>query len=168
MPTPQSSTDGITKSGRASARPDDAVSLLMSDHRTVEDLFKEYEKAKSDPKRKQKIMAQIDTELRVHMELEEKIFYPASREHLDEDDIVNEAEVEHAGARNLMDQLQGMDPADPYFDAKVTVLKEMIEHHVEEEETDYFPDCRRSDMDLKAVGEELKTRKAELTDGTSK
>lgn len=155
-------SSGITKSGRASARPDDAVSDLIGDHRKVEDLFKQYEEAKGDPKKKQKIFQQIDMELKVHTQLEEEIFYPASREYVDDQETVNEAVVEHASAKDLMAQLEAMDPSDDYYDAKVKVLQEMIEHHVEEEETEYFPECRRSEMDLKAIGETMRARKAEL------
>ncbi|WP_296596266.1 hemerythrin domain-containing protein [Phenylobacterium sp.] len=158
----QSSKSPLTKDGRASARPNDAVSDLMADHRTVEDLFKQYEKSKSDDAKKQSIAQQIIAELRVHMVLEEEIFYPESRPFVDEQDTVNEAEVEHASAKDLMKQIEAMSPSDDYYDAKVKVLSEMIDHHVEEEETEYFPEVRRSDMDLKAVGEKMRTRKAEL------
>jgi hypothetical protein len=160
--TSKSAPSGVTKSGRASARPDDAVSLLMADHRKVEDLFKQYEKAKKDETKKQAIFQQISMELKVHTQIEEEVFYPASREFVDDAEMVNEAEVEHASAKDLIAQLDGMAPSDPYYDAKVKVLQEMIEHHVEEEETEYFPECRESDMDLKAIGEQLKARKAEL------
>ncbi|WP_068874829.1 MULTISPECIES: hemerythrin domain-containing protein [unclassified Phenylobacterium] len=160
------SSSGVTKSGRASARPDDAVSLLMADHRKVEDLFKQYEKAKKDETKKQAIFQQISTELKVHTQIEEEIFYPASREFVDDAEMVNEAEVEHASAKDLIAQLDGMAPSDPYYDAKVKVLQEMIEHHVEEEETEYFPECRESDMDLKAIGEQLEARKLELAGKT--
>jgi hypothetical protein len=160
--TSKSAPSGVTKSGRASARPDDAVSLLMADHRKVEDLFKQYEKAKKDETKKQAIFQQISMELKVHTQIEEEVFYPASREFVDDAEMVNEAEVEHASAKDLIAQLDGMAPSDPYYDAKVKVLQEMIEHHVEEEETEYFPECRESDMDLKAIGEQLKARKIEL------
>lgn len=163
MATTQSSkSSDVTKSGRASARPDDAVSDLIADHRKVQDLFKQYEEAKDNPAKKQKIFQQIDMELKVHTTIEEEVFYPASREFVDDEETVNEAVVEHASAKDLMAQLEGMDPTDPYYDAKVTVLKEMIEHHVEEEETEYFPECRKSAMDLKAIGEQMQARKAEL------
>lgn len=156
------SSSGVTKTGKASARPDDAVSLLMADHREAEDLFKQYEKAKDDAKKKQAIALKVIAALRVHMVLEEDIFYPASRPFVDEQDTVNEAEVEHASAKSLMDQIEAMSPDDDYYDAKVKVLSEVIEHHVEEEETEYFPELRKSEMDLKALGEEMKARKAEL------
>lgn len=161
MPTAQQSA-GLTKDGRASARPDDAVSDLMADHRTVEDLFKQFRKAKDDAAKKQQIAQTIVAELRVHMALEEEIFYPESRPFVDEQDTVNEAEVEHASAKELMNQIEAMAPSDDYYDAKVKVLCEMIDHHVEEEETEYFPEVRRSEMDLKAVGEKMRARKAEL------
>jgi hypothetical protein len=115
-----------------------------------------------DPARKQKIFQQIDMELKVHTHIEEEIFYPASREFVEDEETVNEAVVEHASAKSLMAQLEKMRPDDPYYDAKVKVLQEMIQHHVEEEETEYFPECRRSDMDLKTIGQQLKARKAEL------
>lgn len=155
------STSGITSTGRASARLDDAVTDLMADHRKVEDLFKQYEKAKADPAKKQQIFQQIAMELKVHTQIEEEVFYPASREFVD-DDEVNEAIVEHQAAKDLIAQLEEMDPSDEMYDAKVTVLQEQIEHHVEEEETEYFPDCRRSDMDLKAIARPLEARRAEL------
>lgn len=156
------SQPGITSTGRASARPDDAVSDLIADHRKVEDLFKQYEEAKDKPARKQKIFQQINMELKIHTQIEEEIFYPASRPFVEEQDTVNEAVVEHASAKDLMAQIEQMDPEDDYYDAKVKVLQEMIEHHVEEEETEYFPECRKSEMDLKAVGEQMQARKAEL------
>ncbi len=158
----KSKASPLTKDGRASARPNDAVSDLMADHRTVEDLFKAYENAKSDETKKQAIAQQIISELRVHMVLEEEIFYPESRPFVDEQDTVNEAEVEHASAKELMTQIEAMSPSDDYYDAKVKVLSEMIEHHVEEEETEYFPEMRRTEMDLKAVAEKMRARKAEL------
>jgi len=161
-PKKPKSAAATTKSGKASMRPDDAVTALMTDHRTVEDLFKKYEAAKDDDAKKQEIFRQIALELKVHTRIEEEIFYPASRPFVDEQDTVNEAVVEHASAKDLMAQIEGMAPSDDYYDAKVKVLQEMIEHHVEEEETEYFPELRKSEMDLKAVGEQLKARKTEL------
>ncbi|MEW5683869.1 MAG: hemerythrin domain-containing protein [Pseudomonadota bacterium] len=156
------SDPGLTKDGRARMTVEDGVTLLMRDHRTVEDLFKAYEDAKDDNRRKAKLVATIIDELRVHMRIEEEVFYPASRPFVDEQDTVNEAEVEHAAAKDLMSQLEAMSPSDDYYDAKVKVLQEMIDHHVEEEETEYFPEVRRTAMDLKAVGEEMEARKQEL------
>jgi hemerythrin superfamily protein len=158
---PQSQSQGITKTGRASAQPDDAVSDLMADHRKVEKLFKQFEEAGDNEAGKQKIFSQIAMELKVHTAIEEEIFYPASREFVEED-MVNEAIVEHQAAKDLIAQIEGMSPSDEMYDAKVKVLQEQIEHHVEEEETELFPKCRKSDMDLKALAEPLAARKTEL------
>jgi hypothetical protein len=136
--------------------------MLMHEHREVQDLFKQYKAAKEDAARKLEIYGKIAQDLKVHMQIEEEIFYPASREFLRDESIVNESVVEHASAKQLIAELEGMDPHDPYFDARVKVLREMINHHVEEEETEFFPKCRRSDMDLKAIGDKLEARKAEL------
>ena len=161
--TSKSKSAGSTaKKGASSSRGQQAITLLKADHREVEKLFGQYEKAKEDDARKVQIFRQINLALKVHMQIEEEIFYPTSREFIEDDDTVNEAEVEHQSAKDLMGQLEGMDPADPYYDAKVKVLQEMIEHHVEEEEQEYFPECQESEMDLKAVGEQLKARKQEL------
>jgi iron-sulfur cluster repair protein YtfE (RIC family) len=161
MPTPHTEEPGLNKDGRASARPDDAVSDLMADHRKVEDLFRQYEKAADNAGKKQQVFAQIAMELKVHTMIEEEIFYPAARAVV-EDDMVNEALVEHQGAKDLIAQIEAMQPDDEMYDAKVKVLQEQIEHHVGEEESELFPECRRSDMDLKAIAEQLKARKTEL------
>ena len=154
---------GAKKTGAAAARSQDAVALLKADHRAVEKLFSQFEKAK-DEGHKQQIAEQICLELRVHTQIEEEIFYPTSREFLPDDEIVNEAIVEHQAAKDLIDQIEAMSPSDEMFDAKLSVLKEQIEHHVEEEEKEYFPQLQKSDMDLRAVGEQLMTRKTELMD----
>jgi len=162
QPAAGKSDPGLTKDGRARMTVEDGVTLLMRDHRGAEDLFKAYEAAKADNRRKAAILAKLIAELRIHMQIEEEIFYPASRPFVDEQDTVNEAEVEHAAAKDLMCQLEAMSPDDDYYDAKVKVLQEMIDHHVEEEETEYFPEVRRSAMDLKAVGDEMEARKQVL------
>jgi hemerythrin superfamily protein len=160
MPQSQSA-HGVTKTGRASAQPDDAVSDLMADHRKVEKLFKQFEEATDDEAKKQKIFSQIAMELKVHTTIEEEIFYPASREYVEED-MVNEAVVEHQAAKDLIAEIEATSPSDEMYDAKVKVLQEQIEHHVEEEETELFPKCRKSDMDLKGLADPLAARKAEL------
>jgi hypothetical protein len=158
----KSRSAGLTSTGRPSTSVKDAVSDLMRDHRTVEKLFKDYEKAKEDGGRKQQIFQQIAMELKIHTTIEEEIFYPASREFVKDEETVNEAEVEHMSAKDLIAQLEKSSPSDQHYDAKVMVLKEMIEHHVEEEESEYFPELRKSDMDLKAVGEQMRMRKEAL------
>jgi hemerythrin superfamily protein len=156
------SSSARSASRRTSAsRGKDAVALLKADHRAVETLFSQFEKA-SGASRKQQIALKICMELKVHTQIEEEIFYPTSRDFLKDDDIVNEAIVEHQAAKDLIAQIEGMDPSDEMFEAKVTVLQEMIEHHVQEEEKEYFPQVQKSDMDLKRVGEQLMVRKQEL------
>lgn len=145
----------------STARTQDAVALLKADHRAVEKLFGQFEKA-GDESRKAQIAEQICMELRIHTQIEEEIFYPTSREFLQDDEIVNEAIVEHQGAKDLIDEIEGMEPSNEMYDARITVLKEMIEHHVQEEEKEYFPQLQKSDMDLKAIGEQLRERKGEL------
>ena len=112
---------------------------------------------------KKALADRICLELRIHMQIEEEIFYPTSSEYLKDEDIVDEAVVEHAAARDLMEEIEAMQPTDDLYDAKVTVLEEQIEHHVEEEETEYFPKVQKTDMDLKAIGARMKARKEELT-----
>jgi len=166
MATTQSSETSATRRAAAkkaaATRAKDAIALLKADHRKVEGLFAKYEEAKENESRKQQIFQQIAMELKIHMQLEEEIFYPQSREFVDEEDTVNEAEVEHAAAKDLIAQLEGMAPSDEMYDAKVTVLQEQIEHHVEEEEEEYFPEVKKNGMDTKAVGEQLIARKSEL------
>ena len=149
------------RTSSSTTRSQDAIALLKADHRAVEKLFGQFEKAK-DEGRKQQIAQQICMELRIHTQIEEEIFYPTSREFLNDDEIVNEAIVEHQGAKELIEQIEAMPPSDEMYDAKVTVLQEMIEHHVQEEEKTYFPQLQKSDMDLKAIREQLAERKQEL------
>ena len=139
----------------------DAIALLKADHRAVEKLFGQFEKARDD-QRKKALADKICLELKVHMQVEEEIFYPTSREFLEDEDIVDEAVVEHAAAKDLIAEIETMQPGEDLYDAKVTVLQEQIEHHVEEEESEYFPKLQKTDMDMKAVGAMLKARKAEL------
>ncbi len=141
----------------------DAITLLKEDHRKVEDLFADFEKAKGDG-RKKKLAEQICAELIVHTAIEEEIFYPACEGKVDEDDL-KEAYVEHDGAKLLIAQIAQGGPDDEYYDAKVKVLQEEIEHHVKEEEArlnGIFAQARRHGVDMDALGEKLAARKAEL------
>jgi hemerythrin superfamily protein len=142
----------------------DAVALLKEDHRTVEDLFEKFEKASGEG-RKQKLAEQICLELSVHAMIEEEIFYPACEGKVEED-LIKEAYVEHDGAKILIAQIQDGDgQSDEFFDAKVKVLQEQIEHHVEEEEQrmeGMFAQARKAGVDMDALGEQLAARKAEL------
>ena len=152
---------GKSAAKSTAARGQDAIALLKADHREVEKLFGQFEKAK-DEDRKQALADKICLELKVHTQIEEEIFYPAGREYLDDEEMIDEAVVEHAAAKDLIAEIEGMQPSDDLYDAKVTVLQEQIEHHVEEEEKELFPKLKKTDMDMKAVGAQLKSRKAEL------
>ena len=149
-------------------REKDACDLLDADHKKVKAMFKEYEglagsKAKGAAAKKQELASQICQELTVHTTIEEEIFYPACRAKIKDDDLLNEAEVEHAGAKNLIAQIEAGDPSDPKFDAKVTVLGEYIDHHVKEERTEMFPRARAArGLDLVALREQMEARKEEL------
>jgi hemerythrin superfamily protein len=141
----------------------DAISLLKADHRQVEAWFSEFDGAKSSAK-KQQLASKICEALTIHTTLEEEIFYPAFLAATEDEDTHHEAIVEHAGAKSLIAQIQEMSPEDDYFDAKVTVLSEMIKHHVKEEEKPggMFAEAKKSQLDLSALGEQLLTRKQEL------
>ena len=145
------------------ARDMDATHLLMEDHRKVEDLFEQFEKASGDG-RKERIAREICTELKVHSMIEEEIFYPALRGKISDDDL-DEAYVEHDGAKVLINEIEAGGPDDDFYDAKVKVLQEQIEHHVEEEEKargNIFQQARASDVDLEALGRRMAARKEEL------
>ncbi len=158
---PKSGARATRKASSAAARPADAIKLLKADHKEVKGYFSEFDKTDDDAK-KQELANMICQALTVHAQIEEEIFYPAAYEALDDDDLLDEAEVEHASAKDLIAQIQASKVGEPLFDAKVTVLGEYIAHHVEEEESELFPECRSSSMDLKALGEQLAARKAEL------
>jgi hemerythrin-like domain-containing protein len=147
----------------------DAIALLMDDHKKVKKLFKEFEKlAKAeDTEGKVEIAMQICDELTVHATIEEEIFYPAARAAIKDDDMLNEATVEHATAKDLIAQIQEMSGDDEMYDAKVKVLSEYIEHHVEEEETEMFPKAKKAKMDLEGLGVQLMERKEELMTETA-
>ncbi len=139
----------------------DAIALLKADHRKVEELFDQYEKARG---RKADIARQICLELTVHTIIEEEIFYPACREAGVEDDKMDEAGVEHDGAKVLLAELENSTPDQDYLDAKVKVLSEDIKHHVKEEEKrdGIFAAARASGLDFEALGDRLAARKEEL------
>jgi len=148
----------------AEIKAKDAVALLKEDHRTVEDLFSQFEKASGEG-RKQKLATQICLELSVHAKIEEEIFYPACEGKVEED-LLKEAYVEHDGAKLLIAEILAGEPSDEFYDAKVTVLQEQIEHHVKEEEQrleGLFAQARKADLDMDALGEQLAVRKQELT-----
>lgn len=144
----------------------DAIALLKEDHRTVEELFAQFEKASGEG-RKQKLARQICLELSVHAAIEEEIFYPACEGKVDEE-LLKEAYVEHDGAKVLIAEIEGGDgESDDFFDAKVKVLQEQIEHHVEEEEKrmeGLFSQARKAGLDMDELGRQLAQRKQELVE----
>jgi hemerythrin superfamily protein len=145
----------------AGSKSKDAIALLKADHDKAQKLFKEYEDAKGEG-RKEKLARQICLELTVHTIIEEEIFYPACKDAVEED-LLKEAFVEHDAAKLLIAEIEANeDGSDEFFDAKVQVLSEQIDHHVKEEEEDLFPQARKADLDLDALGEQLAARKREL------
>jgi hemerythrin superfamily protein len=152
------------KTASTSATPD-AIKLLTADHREVKTLFQQYQGLvdhEAEDDEKQALAQQICQMLTVHAQIEEELFYPAAQESIKEAELVDEANVEHASAKDLIAQLESSDPSDKLFDAKVKVLGEYIDHHVKEEEGEMFPQARRAKMDLQALGEQLAQRKQAL------
>lgn len=145
----------------AEKKTTDAIALLKEDHRKVQKLFKDFEDAKGT-REKENLARKICLELTVHTMIEEEIFYPASEGKID-DDLLKEAYVEHDAAKLLIAEIEsGTEKSDDFFDAKVQVLSEQVEHHIKEEEDDLFPQVRKADVDLEALGERLAGRKTEL------
>ena len=142
----------------------DAIALLKADHAKVTAMFRQYDKLGDRAQAKKgELCRRICNELKVHAQIEEEIFYPATRAALPkEDDLLDEAQVEHDGAKQLIAQLDAMEPGEDLYDAKVTVLGEYINHHVEEEEGQMFPKARRAKVDLAGLAEQLKQRKQAL------
>lgn len=142
----------------------DAVALLKADHRKVEELFDQFESAKADGN-KQKLAMQICMELTIHAQIEEEIFYPACEGKVEEE-LLKEAYVEHDGAKVLIAEIEAGAPSDDFYDAKVKVLSEQIEHHVGEEEQrieGIFTQARKAGVDMNVLGEQLQARKSALT-----
>ena len=142
----------------------DAITLLKEDHRKVEDLFEKAEKAR-EADRKKMLVQQICTELMIHSMVEEEIFYPACTGQVGDEDLIEEAYVEHDGAKVLISELSNGGPDDEFFDAKVKVLSEMIKHHVKEEEKrsdGLFAEAKKAGLDMEGLGERMMQRKQEL------
>jgi hypothetical protein len=148
------------------SKPRDAIALLKDDHRKVEELFAAFEKARGEG-RKEQLATEICLELSVHAQIEEEIFYPACEGKVDED-LLKESYVEHDAAKLLISEIaSGAGEGDEFFDSKVKVLQEEIEHHVEEEEKrmeGLFAQARKAGLDMDALGQELAVRKQELTE----
>ncbi len=165
MRTSSTTTRNTPKNMPKSAQGIDAISLLTDDHENVKAMFEQYEglgdRAMAS---KKKLATQICTELTKHATAEEEIFYPAVRAAgKDKEDLVDEATVEHASAKDLIAQIMAMEPTEELFDAKVKFLGELIEHHVKEEEGEMFPKARKAGLDLEMLGQQIEERKQQIT-----
>jgi hemerythrin superfamily protein len=164
MPRSATSRSASKTTKRAAPKgPHDALHLLAEDHKKVKKMFDEFEKIKDkaaiDDEQKQLLVETACAELTIHAQLEEELFYPAARDAIEETDLLDEAEVEHASARQLITELAAMQPGDDLYDAKFTVLGEYVKHHIEEEEKELFPKIKKSDLDLIELAEDMQERK---------
>ena len=163
-------TDLVPKGIFAGPQAEDAISLLTADHEKVQDLFKQFDALKDagdarSAQERQRIVATACAELTVHTKLEEEIFYPALRAAIDDAALMNEAQVEHDGAKALIAQLANMSAKNEMFNAKFTVLSEYVNHHIKEEQSELFSQARSADLDLLELGQRIIARKQELTNG---
>ena len=145
----------------------DAISLLTADHRKVRQLFQQYDELENEKEQddlKLELVGQICFELTLHALVEEETFYPAVRAAIDDDDLVDEAEAEHAQVKDLISQLEEMEPDDERFDATVMELSEQVERHVSEEESNMFVKARSAQLDLEYLGRQILEGKQEMED----
>ena len=148
---------------KSKAKAAGAIEMLKEDHEKVKKAFKEFEKLdREDTEAAQQLVQTVCEDLKVHTTLEEEIFYPAAREALEDEDIMNEAQVEHETAKMLIEQLENAGPDDPNYFATFTVLGEYVQHHIKEEEGEMFPQVKKTDLDLEELGARMKSRKEEL------
>jgi hemerythrin superfamily protein len=148
---------------KTKAKASGAVELLKEQHDQVKKAFKEFEKLdREDAEKQQQLVQKVCEDLKLHTTLEEELFYPAAREAIDDEDLLNEAQVEHETAKMLIEQLENMGPDDPNFRATFTVLGEYVMHHAKEEEGEMFPQVKKSDLDLEELGSRMRGRMEEL------
>ena len=145
----------------ATPKQQNAFAFLRADHKKVSELFEQYEKTESAEK-KRTIVAEICTELGVHAQIEEEIFYPAVKAALKDKELVPEALVEHASLKSLIAEVEGVEPEGEMFDAKIKVMSEFVKHHVKEEQDEMFPKAERTTLDMDDLGAQLADRKEEL------
>lgn len=167
MPTSHSRTSSRTSTtrSRAKASENDPIAMLADDHKKVQKMFKDFEKMKEkDRDAAVELVGRILSELTVHAQLEEEIFYPSVREASKEEthELLDEAEVEHASAKDLISQIASMSPDEELYDAKVKVLGEYVRHHIKEEEGELFPKAKKTDLDMEELGAMMADRKMEL------
>ncbi|MDQ2735502.1 MAG: hemerythrin domain-containing protein [Pseudomonadota bacterium] len=149
------------KTAQSSPRPQEATALLRADHKKVSALFADFKKARS-ANRKKLIVAQICTELTVHAQIEEEIFYPAVKAALKDHELVPEANVEHQSVKDLIAQVKDVEPDGEMYDARIQVMGEFVKHHVKEEQNEMFPRAKKTKLDMMALGERMAERKAQL------
>jgi hemerythrin superfamily protein len=154
----------MTTDDTTTGTPRDAIDILTRDHGTVNELFKKFAAlaGSATTTASLALVHEICTELTIHAAIEEEIFYPAVRKTINDDDLMNEAEIEHATAKFLIKQLLPLESDDEYFHAKVTVLREYTRHHINEEESEMFPKIRKSQLDLTMLGQQIMERKTAL------
>jgi hemerythrin superfamily protein len=148
---------------KSKAKATGAVELLKEQHDKVKKAFKEFEKLdREDTEAQQQLVQSVCEDLKLHTTLEEELFYPAAREAIADEDLLNEAQVEHETAKMLIEQLENMGPDNPNFHATFTVLGEYVLHHVKEEEGEMFPQVKKTDLDLEELGARMRSRMEEL------
>lgn len=148
---------------KSKAKAAGAIEMLKEDHAKVQKAFKEFGKMdREDTEAIQRLVQTVCEDLKIHTTLEEEIFYPAVREAIEDEDIMNEAQVEHETAKMLIEQLENMGPDDPNFHATFTVLGEYVNHHIEEEQDEIFPEAKKTDLDFEDLAQRMKARKEEL------
>ncbi len=148
-------------SKKESTKAQEATAMLRADHKLVNELFEEFESARSGTK-KRALAEQICRELTIHAEIEEEIFYPAVKQALKDKELIPEATVEHSTMKDLIAQIQEVDADDEMWEARVKVLGEYVKHHVKEEQNEIFPKARESKLDMAELGAMMKQRKEEL------
>lgn len=146
----------------SSGATQNAFELLEHDHREVEEWLDEFDELEDDEDRKGELAKEICLALTVHAQIEEEIFYPAARDATGDDDLIDEAVVEHAAVKHMIAEIEKIKPGEELYDAKLRVLGEMVKRHIREEEEELFPELQSAKMDLDAVGKELAERKEEL------
>ncbi len=163
MPTARTHGRETTHPRRRTSARHNAINLLKADHKEVKTIIEQFKKSRSASK-KAELAEQICSALEVHAKIEEEIFYPAAREALKstDEELIDEAEVEHASVKEMIAKIKNGTPGDAMWEAEVKVLGEYVNHHVKEEEGEIFPKLRKTSMDLDEIGEQLQQRKSEL------
>ncbi|MBA3582009.1 MAG: hemerythrin domain-containing protein [Gammaproteobacteria bacterium] len=159
--SPARKSKSAPRGSKAAPKAQEAIALLRADHKKVSDLFAAFETTRSDTKKK-KLVDQICMELTVHAQIEEEIFYPAVKAALKDKELIPEATVEHATVKDLIAQVEGVEPNGEMYDAKIKVLSEYVKHHVKEEHNEMFPKAKATKLDMVELGRKMAERKAEL------